>query len=87
MLHVIYCQGSNHCYTLHLMSLDDNVMLFQVKKHLGVSIHDAWWFRISITTQYGNIYVIILQLIPAHRTEVLELPAFLHESLHRIRPT
>ncbi len=29
------------------------------KNHLFVSFHDAWWVRISVTTQYNNINVII----------------------------
>ncbi len=38
-------------------------MLFQAKKRLIVSFYEAWRVRISITTQYNNIYVIIEQFM------------------------
>ncbi len=46
---------------LHL--LGDNVTLFQATKHLIVSFHDALLVRISVTSQYNNIYEVIEQLV------------------------
>ncbi len=48
-----HCPASTH---------SDNVMWFQ-SKNVSVSHHDALWVRISITTQYNNIYEIIWQLV------------------------
>ncbi len=42
-----------------LFTHGDNVMWFQAKKCVFVSFQDAWWVRVSITTQYNNIYDII----------------------------
>ncbi len=47
--------------SLHLIG--DNVMLFEKREKMSiVSFHDAWWARISITTQY-DIYAIIEQVV------------------------
>ncbi len=53
--------------SLHL--LGNNVILFSSYKGLIFSFHDAWRVRISTTTQYNSIFVII------EHTEMLAFPS------------
>ncbi len=53
----------HHWVLTNLSLTQPRVQQNTMKKSLIVSFHDAWWVRISITTQYNNIYVINKQLV------------------------